>query len=142
MLSLIESVMPMTMDLYRQSDLQNSDTGEIKKEWQYINTVACHAKGIISNSTSSRTNDRQIIGNKYSIDQLIQVRTMDRLMPNYKVTNIKDSSGQVIWKEINYPTETPTVFEVVGTTPMMDALGKIIGYSSNLKRSENQTIGL
>jgi len=63
-------------------------------------------------------------------------------MPNYKITNIKDSTGLVIWKEVNYPTETPTVFEVVGVTPMLDAIGRVIGYSTNLKRSENQTIGL
>jgi hypothetical protein len=48
----------------------------------------------------------------------------------------------VIWKELNYPTETPTVFEVVGVTPMTDALGRVVGYSTNLKRSENQIIGL
>lgn len=142
MLGLIESVMPMSMDIYKQSDAQNPDTGAMVKEWNYISTLACHAKGIISNSATTRSSDRQTFSNKYVVEQMVQVRTVERLMPSYKVTNIKDSNGEVIWKEINYPTETPTVFEIVGTTPMMDALGRIIGYSTNLKRSENQTIGL
>lgn len=142
MLGLVESVLSMTMDIYKQSDSQDPDTGEIKKEWSFIDTVSCHAKGIISNSATTRSSDRQQFGNKYTNEQMLQVRTIDRLMPNYKVTNIKDSTGLVIWKEVNYPTETPTVFEVVGITPMMDALGRVIGYSTNLKRSDNQTIGL
>lgn len=142
MIGLVESVMSMSLDIYKQSDRQNSDTGEIVKEWNYISTVPCHAKGIISNSATTRSSDRQTFNNKYVVEQMVQIRTIERLMPSYKITNIKDSTGQVIWKEVNYPTETPTVFEVVGVTPMMDALGRVIGYSTNLKRSENQTIGL
>jgi hypothetical protein len=142
MLGLVESVMSMSMDIYRQTDAQDADTGAMKKEWIYIDTLSCHAKGIISNSATTKSSDRQTFNNKYVIEQMVQVRTIQRLMPNYKITNIKDSTGEVIWKEVNYPTETPTVFEVMGTTPMTDALGRIIGYSTNLKRSENQTIGL
>lgn len=142
MLGLVESVLSMTMDVYRQSDRQDSDTGEMKKEWTFIQTLPCHAKGIISNSATTRSSDRQVFNNKYTNEQMLQIRTIERLMPNYKITNIKDSTGMVIWKEVNYPTETPTVFEVVGITPMLDALGRVIGYSTNLKRSENQTIGL
>lgn len=139
---LIESVMMMKMDVYRQSETQDSNSGEIKKQWSYYKTVSCHAKGVISNSTTTRSSDRQEFSNKYKNEQLIQVRTVDRLYNNEKVTNIVDSHNNPIWKELNYPSETPTVFEVIGVTPMMDALGRVIGYSSNLKRSENQVIGL
>ncbi len=58
-----------------------------------------------------------------------------------KVTNIKDSEGNTIWNEINYPNETPTVFEVMGTTPVTDPFGRVIAYNSSMKRSENQQIG-
>ena len=92
--------------------------------------------------STTRSSDRQSFDNRYSNEQLVQARTMERIFVNEKVTNIMDSTGMVIWKELNYPTETPTVFEVVGVTPMTDALGRVVGYSTNLKRSENQTIGL
>ena len=139
---LIESVMTMKMDIYRQSEVQDENSGAIKKEWNYSRTIPCHAKGVISNSATTRSSDRQSFDNRYSNEQLVQVRTMERVFSNEKVTNISDSTGMVIWKELNYPTETPTVFEVVGVTPMTDALGRVVGYSTNLKRSENQTIGL
>jgi len=141
MYDLVDSVMPMFMDVYRQFDLQDPNTGAIKKEWQFDRTVPCSAKGIISNSSSSRTGDKQIMSNKYINDQILQVRTSEKINLREKLTNIRDSEGNVIWEEINFPSNTPTVFELMGTTPMTDPLGGVVGYNSTVKRSENQTIG-
>lgn len=142
MIDLIDSVLSMSLDVYRQSEVQDSDTGAIKKEWNYYRTVDCHAKGVISNSATTRSSDKQIFDNRYKNDQVIQVRTKERLTMREKITNIQDSSGNVIWTEINFPTETPTVFEVIGTTPITDPFGNVLGYNSSMKRSENQQIGL
>ncbi|NDB81334.1 MAG: hypothetical protein EB127_01100 [Alphaproteobacteria bacterium] len=141
MYDLVDSVMPMFMDVYRQFDLQDPNTGAIKKEWQFDRTVPCSAKGIISNSSSSRTGDKQIMSNKYINDQILQVRTSEKINLREKLTNIRDSEGNVIWEEINFPSNTPTVFELMGITPMTDPLGGVVGYNSTVKRSENQTIG-
>lgn len=132
----------MKMDVYRQTDTQDQDTGSIVKEWNYYKTIDCHAKGVISNSATTRSSDRQVLSNKYSNEQVVQIRTIDRITIREKITNIRDSKNVPIWTELNFPTETPTVFEVVGTTPITDPFGKVIGYSSSLKRSENQQIGL
>jgi hypothetical protein len=138
---IIESVLSMRLDVYRQIDQQDTDTGAIKKEWIYQRTIDCHAKGVISNSATTRSSDRQIFDNKYKNDQQIQVRTSERLTVRDKVTNIRDEQNNPIWTEINFPNETPTVFEVVGTTPLTDPFGRVIGYNSSMKRSENQQIG-
>jgi hypothetical protein len=139
--NLVDSVLSMRLDVYRQSDAQDPDTGAIKKDWNYYKTISCHAKGVISNSATTRSSDKQIFDNKYTNDQIIQVRTIDRLITREKVTNICDQEGNPIWTEINFPTETPTVFEVMGTTPVTDPFGRVIGYNSSMKRSENQKIG-
>ena len=139
--NLVDSVLSMRLDVYRQSDAQDPDTGAIKKDWNYYKTINCHAKGVISNSATTRSSDKQIFDNKYTNDQIIQVRTIDRLITREKVTNICDQQGNPIWTEINFPTETPTVFEVMGTTPVTDPFGRVIGYNSSVKRSENQQIG-
>ena len=138
---LVDSILSMKLDVYRQIDLQDPDTGAIKKEWLYQKTIPCHAKGVISNSATSRSSDRQVFDNKYKNDQQIQVRTSERLTPRDKVTNVRDSQNNPIWTEINFPNETPTVFEVIGVTPLTDPFGKVIGYNSAMKRSENQQIG-
>lgn len=139
---LIESLLTMTADVYRQIEEQDPDTGAIVKEWNYYKTISCSAKGVISNSTSSRANDRQVLGNKYQNEQFLQVRTIQRLTAREKITNIQSAQGEVIWRELDFPTETPTVFEVIGITPITDPYGNIIAYNSTLKRSENQQIGL
>lgn len=142
MLDLVDSVLSMKMDVYRQFDLQDPDTGALVKEWQYYKTVDCSAKGVISNSSSTRTNSIQSFGTKYNNEEILQVRTAGRLTFREKVTNIRDSKDNPIWVELNYPTETPTVFEVIGSTPVTDGFGTVIAYNSVIKRSENQRIGL
>lgn len=138
---LIDSILSMQIDVYRQFEIQDPDTGAIKREWSYHRTVNCHAKGVISNSATTRSSDKQLFTNKYAYDQIIQVRTAEKLIMREKVTNVRDALGNVIWSEINFPTETPTVFEVLGTTPITDPFGRIVGYNSSMKRSENQQIG-
>jgi len=141
MIDLVDSLLPMKLDIYRQYQTQDASSGAIKREWKYYKTIDCHAKGIISNSVTSRSGDKQVFSNVYVNDQVLQIRTVERLTIRDKVTNIRDSNNNNIWTEINYPNETPTVFEIVGTTPITDPFGNIIGYNSSIKRSENQQIG-
>ena len=140
-MDLIESLLPFQLDLYIQSDSQDPDSGAIIKQWNYYKSLPCSAKGIISNSTSTRTNDRQTMDNRYKNEQMIQIRTIEKLNIRHKVTNIKNKNGEFIWTELNYPTDTPTVFEVVGVTPITDPFGVSMGYNITAKRSENQQIG-
>lgn len=142
MIDLVDSILSMKMDVYRQVDTQDPDTGAIVKEWLYYKTVDCSAKGVISNSSSTRTNSIQSFGTKYNLEEILQVRTSGRLTFREKITNIRDSKDKPIWVELNYPTETPTVFEVIGSTPVTDGFGTVIAYNSVIKRSENQNIGL
>ena len=141
MTSIVDSVLSMNLDVYRQSEIQDTETGAILKNWNYHRTLSCHAKGIISNTATSVSGNKQVFSNKYMDDQVIQIRTAEKLTAREKVTNIRDADNNVIWQEINYPNDTPTVFEIMGTTPMTDPFGRVIAYSSSLKRSENQQIG-
>lgn len=142
MLDLVDSILSMKMDVYRQVDKQNTETGALVKEWIYFKTVDCSAKGVISNSSSTRTNSIQSFGTKYTNEEILQIRTSERLTFREKIANIRDSKNNPIWVELNYPTNTPTVFEVIGSTPVTDGFGTVIAYNSVVKRSENQTIGL
>lgn len=142
MSTIIDSVLSMKMDVYKQIDTQDPDTGAIKKEWIFDRSVDCHAKGVISNSATTRSSDKQIFDNRYTNDQIIQVRTSNRITAREKITNIRNRDGECVWTEINFPSDTPTVFEVVGTTPITDPFGRVVGYNSSMKRSENQQIGI
>lgn len=141
-MDILESLLPYKLDLYIQSDSQDPDTGAIIKEWNYYKTLDCSAKGMVSNSTSTRANDRQQLDNRYRNEQMIQIRTAEKINIRHKVTSIRNKEGEYIWTELNYPTETPTVFEVVGMTPITDPFGVSMGYNITAKRSENQNIGI
>ena len=141
-MDIIASVLPMKMDLYTQQDVQDKDTGAINKYWNFIETVDCFAKGIVSNSTSTRANDRQQFSNRYTNEQMIQIRTIEKINIRHKITNIRNKNGGYIWTELDYPSETPTVFEIMGVTPITDPFGNVIAYSSTAKRSESQVIGV
>ena len=134
--------MPLQLDLYVQTDEQDPDTGALRKEWNYAGTLNCSAKGVISNSTSRRSGDRQSIDNRYTNEQYLEIRTQERINIRHKITNIRNAKNVCLWTELNYPTETPTVFEVIGSTPIADPFGTIIAWNITAKRSENQQIGL
>jgi len=139
--SVIDGLLSMTLDLYVQREEQDPDTGVMKREFMYEKTLPCYARGIISKS-STRNLDKQTFGNTYSNEQFVEVRTSEKLNVRQKITNISDSEGNAIWYELNYPSNTPTVFEIVGTTPITDPFGRVLGYNTSLKRSENQQIGI
>lgn len=139
--SIIDSILSMKLDIYVQSETQDSNTGALKKEWNFSRTESCHAKGMIAN-TSRRGSDMQQSDNRYTNTQIIEVRTEKRITLREKVTNIRDSKNKYIWTELNYPTETPTVFEVVGSTPITDPFGNVMAYNTLMKRSESQQIGI
>jgi hypothetical protein len=141
-MEIIEGVLPMYLDIYAQVDSQDPDTGAILKEWNYVDTFSCYAKGVVSNSTSARSSDKQVFDNKYHNSQMVQIRTMQKLSIRNKVTNIRTKEGVSIWTELDYPSETPTVFEITGVTPITDPFGEILAYNALAKRSENQQIGI
>ena len=141
MYDIVDSVLPMLMDVYRQFDTQDDSTGAFKKEWQFNRTVPCYAKGIITNSATTRSGDKQVFSNKYTNDQVLQIRTSTKLTFREKITNIRTLDGTIIWEEADFPNNTPTVFEVMGVTPMTEPLGGIVGYNTTVKRSESQVIG-
>ena len=141
MFSIVDGLMSMKLDVYRQEEQQDPDTGLMKRNFMYYKTLDCYARGIISQSVS-RNLDKQSFGNQYSNEQYIEIRTAEKLTAREKVKNIRDSEGNTIWYEINYPDNPPTVFEVIGTTPITDPFGNVVGYNSSLRRSENQQIGI
>ena len=142
MFEIVSASFTMLLDIYKQFDEQDENTGAIKRQWQFEKTIPCYAKGLISNSGAGRSGDKQQFSGKYENLQVIEVRTFDKLNYREKITNVRAEHGEVIWTELDYPTNTPTVFEVLGTTPMTDPFGNVLAYNSTLKRSDNQQIGI
>jgi len=138
--NIVDGLMSMKMDVYRQEEEQDPNTGALVKRFMFYKTLDCYARGVIQENVN-RNLDKQTFGNTYINSQFIEVRTSERLNQREKIKDIRDANGEVIWYELNYPNNTGTVFEVVGSTPISDPFGGIVGYNASLKRSENQQIG-
>lgn len=54
-----------------------------------------------------------------------------------RVTNIRNRKGEVVWKE-EESTNKPTVFNVMGVTPVLDHLGRVLYNTALLERAEVQ----
>ena len=140
MFSIVDGLMSMKMDVYKQEEEQDPNTGALIKRFMFYKTLDCYARGVIQENVN-RNLDKQTFGNTYTNSQFIEVRTSERLNQREKIKDIRDANGEIIWYELNYPNNTGTVFEVVGSTPISDPFGGIVGYNAALKRSENQQIG-
>ena len=99
-MDIVEALLPFQLDLYVQSDAQDPDSGALIKQWNYYKTLPCSAKGVVSNSTSTRTNDRQNFDNKYRNEQFVQIRTIEKLNVRHKITNIRNKNNEFIWTEL------------------------------------------
>ena len=133
----IEAKYAMLADIYSVQQKRDENTGEIKRQWLYTSTVPCLAKSIISSGVRTPSNDRTI-DNRYVIEEIIKINTTQKLSRNSKITNIRDLSGHVLWEEAEVLNNPPTMFSIVGSTPIVDGFGQILEYETTLQRSEIQ----
>lgn len=55
-----------------------------------------------------------------------------------RITNIRDKKGNIIWREEERTDNAPTIFSVVGVTPLIDPFGKHMESMALLERVEAQ----
>lgn len=134
---------PMSADVYYATQTQN-DFGEIIKTWAKDRSVKCSA---IKQNPNSRTPNFVNPSTNLEYDIVINFRTNEDVQVasnniSYRVTdilitNIKDSSGNLVWKETQ---NDPTVFEIRAIEPMLDVSSTIMGYRIHCVRTENQEL--
>jgi len=69
----VEAKYAMKLDIYRVQISQDPNSGEIRRQWAYTETVPCLAKSIISTGVRSPSNDRTI-DSRYMVEEIIKVK--------------------------------------------------------------------
>lgn len=139
--SLDDLYYPMTADVYYSTQVQN-DFGEIQRTWQKDREIQCSAIKDKPNSNVGQAFNTE----KFSeYDIRVALRTKDNLYASesgtlYRpteilITNIKDPSGNVVWKESQLE---PTEFEVENIEPLYNEYHNLSGYRVLLCRSNLQ----
>lgn len=133
----VEAKYAMKMDLYKVQESQDPSTGEVKRQWVYVDTIKCLAKSIISSGVRTPSNDTSI-SSRYEVEEIIKVMTLEKLKRNYKVAKIRDMKDNILWEEAEIFGNPPTIFDIVGSNPILDGFGQILEYESTLQRSDIQ----
>jgi hypothetical protein len=133
----VEAKYAMKLDIYRVQISQDPNSGEIRRQWAYTETLPCLAKSIISTGVRSPSNDRTI-DSRYMVEEIIKVNTLSKLPRNAKISNVRDLEDNVIWEEAEISGSPATIFEIVGSTPIIDGFGQTLEYESTLQRSDIQ----
>lgn len=129
---------------------QDPDTGTINRAWvrdtdtltanDQLRTIKCNARGIISKSTSGGGTSTKITAAGILDDTdyvLMDFSASEILSKRDRVTDIKNRKGDLLWVEEEH-TLAPTVFQVMGVTPMLDPFGMHIANHAVLARAEVQ----
>jgi hypothetical protein len=133
----VEAKYAMKLDVYRVQIDQDPNSGEIKRQWIYTETLPCLAKSIISSGVRSPSNDRTV-DTQYRVEEIIKVMTLVKLPRNAKLSNIRDLNEKVLWEEAEISGNPPTIFDIVGSTPIIDGFGQILEFETTVQRSDIQ----
>ena len=131
---LVSAKYNMTFDVMRITVIQK-DSGALDRTWVLSNTgVPGMARGIQGQGVRV-VGSTERWSDTYSDVEVVKLRTQFELTKRDRVINIRDSNGQIAWKE---DAVTPTRFEVLGATPVFDPWGNLVEYDVMLQRAENQ----
>lgn len=130
---------------------QNPDSGEIIRVWEpnnglgaatpeigQLQSFRCLARGIVDGGIRvAGTTER--FSEMYDAADYVRIwfPANTRMTRRDRVTNIRDPRGKILWVE-EENEEVPTIFGVVGVTPIIDPFGKHIESMALLERAETQ----
>lgn len=132
-------------------DKQDPITGEIERVWVVEDVdpvtpgvqekrVKCIVRGILDGGirvagTTERITPQGIYENidyvKMQFPANITITKRDR------ITNVTNRNGVVVWREEEFDNR-PTVFDVLGVTPVLDPFGNHVENSALLQRADVQ----
>lgn len=136
MTCLFGSLYTQTADVYTLTETTNKQTGQKVKEWVFNETTPCFAAPISTRGAAGAAGEAY--GTLYKSYSHVRIKVPERIALTSKITNIKKSSDEsVIWLE---DTGLPTVFEVVGVVPLIDAFSSTMGYEIICNKSSDQRL--
>lgn len=134
---------------------QDPITGEIRNKWvadpadnpdtpeveTTVKTFPCLARGIVDGSARAMSNT-EIFGQDYENIEVIKmwIPTWVDISKSDRVTNIRwKKGGEVVWVDEEYSAEPtrPTVFNVMGITPLFDAFNRPVDKYVMLEKVQN-----
>jgi hypothetical protein len=137
---------PMKADIYFPI-LSQGGYGQPTKNWVYDRTISCNATSVGGAGTEDVKPDNFL---KYENKLIARTKDDPRLSSNNAnnattnilITNIRDSSDTIIYKETaGARSGKGTIYEVATVEPFIGPFGYAEYYKMLWRRAENQTVG-
>jgi hypothetical protein len=139
--SFVGSLFNMKADVYIQQNVQDKDTGAIKRQWIYNRTIQCKVEPLKMRGASVVTDNKgfaKTANSDYNEKMQLRLYCFELMSKRWRIQNIRSSDGEQIFVEIDKYDQPDTIFEVTGSHGVVDAFGKIAYYEAALLRSEVQ----
>ena len=135
--SVIQSIMNMSADIYKQQNKQSSSSGTVRREWVYDRTVRCKIEPLKSSGGGNRYDNKRFdIGKHNEYDEKLQLK-MKVIVPmskRWRIHSIRSNDGKQIFFEIDRYDTPDTIFEVTASHAVLDPFGRISYYEVTLQR--------
>jgi hypothetical protein len=137
---------PMKADIYFPI-LTQGDYGQPKKDWVYDRTVICNATPVGGLGTEDikpeafLQYENKLIARTQN-DPRLSSHNANNATTNILVTNVRDASDNIIYKETAGPRSgRGTIYEIATVEPFTGPFGSVEYYKMLWRRTENQTVG-
>ena len=137
---------PMKADIYFPI-LTQGEYGQPKKDWVYDRTVICNATpvgGLGAEDIKPEAflqYENKLIARTQN-DPRLSSNNANNATTNILVTNVRDASDNIIYKETAGPRSgRGTIYEIATVEPFTGPFGSIEYYKMLWRRTENQTVG-
>lgn len=132
---LFSSTLPYLCDIWTQANEQDEDSGEFIRTWTLAETARC---SIVSISTKGKDGASLEVSryssDVYKYEEMVYVTMAKDIGENSRIVGIRSPDGTMLYAE--GLTLEPTVFEVLGKTPVItDPFGGASGYKYLCGRS-------
>lgn len=132
------SMFTVTAEILHQITDQNEETNEITRRWALLKNISCSIMPI-RESGGSATSDNKYFTKEYVEELETKMYTSEQLSKRWRVTAIKNSNDESLYKEIDRVSEPDTIFEVFSSHPILDIFGNVQYFENHLKRVQVQS---
>jgi len=128
--------MNMKCDVYIQQNSQ-SISGTITRSWVYDRTVDCKIEPLKAGGALGRSDNKTFetsANDEYLENFQMKMKSPINMSKRWRISSIRDSVGNVVYKEIDKYGQPDMIFEVTASHAEIDPLGKVSYYEVTLKR--------
>ncbi|WXW92546.1 head-to-tail stopper [Streptomyces phage Enygma] len=129
--------------------VQDPDSGAIERVWvpdedsttpgSQTLVINCMVRGVTNGGIRAAGTTQRFSEIYENVDWAIIQFPASVVLSKYdRVTNISNSKGQLIWREEEINQAPATVFQVMGSTPVIDPFGNHIENTALLQRAQVQ----